>query len=731
MKRGSNFAALAAYLAISAAFFAPSLWNHFSTRLIGVGPDPTIYMWFLKWWPHAIAHGLNPLITHSIWVPIGVNLAWTTCFPLLALALSPITELWGPVPAYNIACLLVPALAAWAAFQLCLYVTRRFWPALLGGYVFGFSTYVLAQLRGHLVEILIFPIPLMVLIVLRRLHDELSPRAFTAWLTLLLLVQFLLCVEQVATLTFFAGLTLMVALIAGDRDLRSRIYTILPWIALSYGLVFIILIPYVYAMFAHGFPHGTVWQDKSYSADLINFIVPTHVNQLGTISWFESLSRNCLGNVFEDSAYLGWPLILLALWFGISRWRRPAVRVMLLSLLLICVLAMGRVLHIEGVETIWLPWTLFVKLPLLAAALPCRFVAYAFLVLAIMTALYLSEVNKAPGIGLSALIVFCLLPNFDGEYWTDATQTPTFFTDGIYRKYIRRNDVIMVLPPRDRSNAMLWQAETDMYFRMAGGYAGPDQKWSGEWQPQWDGDRCEPFKFMGNARVSAIVLGDSGWMVGGEVGLPELDRVNLIARMYMGQLDRLGLKGEPIGDIVFYPVPPQLIAPFTLPHREIEDREFSSLESRVNRAIRYAAECLPKDAMPPKSDLAQWRAITTAAAASSDDPYSCGAEVTARLGSADRIRLTVIAPREQLDRLQQDYRSVASVTTPENRSAMTFTSADFAPALTIELSRAEISALANRLTDSSAATSGSLRVAGAQCDPSGNSNGGKQEQRRK
>ncbi len=33
--------------------------------------DPAAYMWALSWWPHAIAHGLNPFVTHYLWPQPG------------------------------------------------------------------------------------------------------------------------------------------------------------------------------------------------------------------------------------------------------------------------------------------------------------------------------------------------------------------------------------------------------------------------------------------------------------------------------------------------------------------------------------------------------------------------------------------------------------------------------------------------------------------------------------
>ena len=51
----------------------------------------------------------------------------------LAVVLAPVTLLFGPVVAYNLAAVLLPALAAWTAFLLCQHVTGTFWPSVAGG----------------------------------------------------------------------------------------------------------------------------------------------------------------------------------------------------------------------------------------------------------------------------------------------------------------------------------------------------------------------------------------------------------------------------------------------------------------------------------------------------------------------------------------------------------------------------------------------------------------------
>src|SRR4051794_25140102 len=46
--------------------------------------DPAAYMWALSWWPHAVAHGMNPFVSHLLWAPSGVNLAKGAMIPTAA-----------------------------------------------------------------------------------------------------------------------------------------------------------------------------------------------------------------------------------------------------------------------------------------------------------------------------------------------------------------------------------------------------------------------------------------------------------------------------------------------------------------------------------------------------------------------------------------------------------------------------------------------------------------------
>jgi hypothetical protein len=152
-------------------------------------------IWSMAWWAYAIAHRVNPFLTKVLFAPVGANppddhrgACGFQCF-----AAHPVD---GPVVAFNLLCLLAPALAGWAAFVLCRWITRSYWPAIAGGWVFGFSAYITCSLRTHLNDALIFPVPLALWLVLRRLHGEIAVGGFVAGLGILIAAQFLLFAEH-------------------------------------------------------------------------------------------------------------------------------------------------------------------------------------------------------------------------------------------------------------------------------------------------------------------------------------------------------------------------------------------------------------------------------------------------------------------------------------------------------------------------------------------------------
>jgi hypothetical protein len=466
-----GLSALAVYAVLSFGFIGRSVAGDLSSSYIGTSNDPSVYMWSLCWWPYAIAHRLNPIMTDAVWAPGGFDLAWTTSIPLPALLAAPLTKTFGPVVTYNALCILAPAIASWSAFLLCRQITADYVGATVGGYIFGFSAYMLAQTRGHLPLILVFPVPLVLLLVLIRLEERVSCAWCSVLLGALLVAAFLCWAELYATMTFFGAIALGVAFFYAGSATSHRIKRLLLPILAGYSISLLFVVPYLYYFFQPGYPRSPINSPRKYSADLLNLLVPTRVNALGGIGFITNLAQRFEVNSLETGAYFGLPLLAIMLWFAWERWREPITKVLVMFLAVVCVLMLGPRLHVNGIEFFGMPWKIMLHLPMLRHALPVRFSLYAFLALAIIVSIWL-RTPRPPGVKLAAvtLLVVFLFPNVHSGFWSRANDTPEFFTRGDYRRYLRPGENVVILPYGINGTSMLWQAAAVFSFRMAGGW---------------------------------------------------------------------------------------------------------------------------------------------------------------------------------------------------------------------------------------------------------------------
>src|SRR5438094_321772 len=87
-----NAGALTLYLIASLALFGGGWLPDPTHRVVGgTSFDADAFLWFLRWWPHGLAHGAYPFVTHADWAPTGISLLWTTSVPAPSLALGPLT----------------------------------------------------------------------------------------------------------------------------------------------------------------------------------------------------------------------------------------------------------------------------------------------------------------------------------------------------------------------------------------------------------------------------------------------------------------------------------------------------------------------------------------------------------------------------------------------------------------------------------------------------------------
>jgi hypothetical protein len=460
--------ALLAYLVATFLIFGLPVWRHLGSEVAtppGFG-DTSAYIWFLAWWPHAILHGLNPFITHAIFVPEGYNLTWVTPVPGPALVLAPVTLVFGPTVAFNAFLLLAPALNAWAAFALCRYVTHAFWPSLLAGYVFGFSAHTLAVLIDPNLGFTAL-LPVFALLVIKRLDGSLSPRRFVVFMALAGGFQFLTHAEILASAALFGGFA-MLAAYARFADYRARLVHTVKLIAVAVGIVVLVLSPYFYFMLkAHTTPLQAM--PNINVVDPVAFFVPSDF-QLGGVWQSQQWQKVGIGYLVGTPGYVGVPMVLIVLAFALERWRDRIAQLTLLCLLASAIASLGPRLLIAGESTVTLPWAFFIHLPLLRFAVPQRFAAFTFLAVALVLAMWLSSRRSVLRWGLALLAVASVLPNLGRVAQHSSARDPAFFRDGDYKSQLSRDDRVLAIAAV--ADGERWQARAGFRFKLAGGYVG-------------------------------------------------------------------------------------------------------------------------------------------------------------------------------------------------------------------------------------------------------------------
>ena len=461
------------YLSTACAYLGLPPLLEGGSQYVGGDYNPQIFIWSFAWWPHAVGHGLNPFTTHAVWAPVGVHTMWSTTVPGLALAFTPLTVLVGPVLSYDVAAVLMPALTAWAAFLLCRYLTRSFWPSLAGGYLFGFSSYVLAEggAGGNLNLSAAFVVPLVALVVLRFLDGKLTGRGLSLRLGPLLALQFLISVE----VAFTVSLALVVALLIAAalvRARRARIVALLAPLAGAYLLAGALISPFLFSFLA-AYPQGSFYAPDSFIGDLANLAVPTRVTAAGG-AWLHAVSRRFSGNLGEQGAYLGLPTLLIVVLYARDRLRTPGGRFLLVALAAGIVLILGGKATVAGTAVVRTPWSLLRSFSFYDNLLTTRFAVYVALAAAVVVALWAA--GRRAGVLhwlLPVLAVLAVVPNPHAGGFASTYHVPAYFTARVYRDCLGPSDTVLAFPVRGGSS-LLWQVKRGFRFRLAGGDIGPD-----------------------------------------------------------------------------------------------------------------------------------------------------------------------------------------------------------------------------------------------------------------
>jgi hypothetical protein len=467
---GRNTLVLTGYTAVAFAYFGVRLVSHPGRDLLGSGRDPQIFVWAFAWWLHALETWQNPFYSHAIYAPDGVNLVWTTTVPGLALLFAPLTALVGPSASFNVASMLMPALAAFTAYLLCRHLTRSLWASLVGGYLFGFSSYMLGQEQGHMHMTAVFLLPLIALAVVRFLEGDIDGRGVAWRLGLLYGLQFWLSTEVLLTssIALVAALLLAYWLLPSTRP---RFRTGLGPLLGAVCVALVVAAPLVWYAVT-GFQRESINLPSVFNGDALNFLLPTHLVWAGGAA-LAGVSRHFRGNDAEEGAYLGIPTLVIVVWFALGVRRSAATRYLIAVLALAALLTLGTAFVWKGRTEAWLPWHLVAGLPPLNNVLPARFSVYAALAASVIVTVWTASRHGWERWLLPALAVVAIAPDLTKAYWAVHPERWAFFTNGIYRICFPKNENVAIFPFGMWDNSTLWQAESGFYFRIPEGYLAP------------------------------------------------------------------------------------------------------------------------------------------------------------------------------------------------------------------------------------------------------------------
>src|SRR5262249_24717739 len=160
---------VAGFLALAVLETSP-LVRHFTTHLGSQGTDALHQSWILAWDAHALTSDPRHLFDANLGYPLERSLAFSDhllgTLPLFA----PVYLSTGNVVAgFNTVMLLSAPLAAFGGFALAWWWTRRWWPSVVAGTLFGFGPLRLSQI-GHLQMLTFFWAPWALLFLDRFLR---------------------------------------------------------------------------------------------------------------------------------------------------------------------------------------------------------------------------------------------------------------------------------------------------------------------------------------------------------------------------------------------------------------------------------------------------------------------------------------------------------------------------------------------------------------------------------
>ena len=467
--------------------------------------DSIVQIWWLSWTSFAFPHLHTLFSAPGINYPRGTNFGVSPSMIAVGVLLLPFTKLFGVTAAWNIGLRLAVVVSA---TSMCLVLRRwtSWWPAaFIGGLLYGFSAYM--QWYSYYLFLLFVPLPPLIFLFL---HELFVRQRWRPWITGLLLggslvLQFFVFTEILASTVIIGVFAVGGMAIVHRRDLIHRwryVVKAATWclvatvIALAYPIWFTFAGP----EHINGTPAAASFL-ALFQSDLAASVVP-NAQWLSTSSLHRWMSTR--PKILDSGElYLGLPLLAALSGLTIVFRRRRALLYAGAMALIAFVLSLGATLNNDNSDTgLRLPFWFFLHIPVLKGLLAARFSLYTDLFVAMMFAIGLDTIRRrtkvmerkrggSPGRSLAlaygALGVLVVMVGISlapaSPPVSTPTYTPTFFTSSEIDA-IPRGSVVLAYPYTDSEmnvastfaglargrDIMLYQAITDMRFKIVGGY---------------------------------------------------------------------------------------------------------------------------------------------------------------------------------------------------------------------------------------------------------------------
>ncbi len=451
----------------------------------GVSQDIDLFAWFMRYAANAVSHGHLPaLVTPVLNAPEGLNLMWNTSFLLPATLFAPLTLLIGPQATLTTALTLGFAATATATFLVLRRWSASLPAAALGGALFGFSPALRIAAVGHYHLQFAVALPLIVDALLSILTGRGRPVRTGAWLGLLLAAQLFIAEETLALLGVTAAVLVLVLALSRPRAVAGRIRGAAAGLATAAGVMLVLSSYGLWRQF-HGplAEHGSPWKPSHYHNFPGNFVsaptgflFPAHP----TVAY---LNQHPVKMV-EYFAYLGWPMLAVALIAAAAFWRDLRVRTMAVTFAALELCSLGsRTIVRDGVR--WpaalLPWHYLARLPLLDQALANRFSLLADGALAALLAFAIDlawrarpERRAVPtawarGLAVAALAA-AIVPIIPLPLATAAVRAvPAGFQPAFSKMKLSPDERVLIVPLLPSAD-MRWQADSNVTGALVGCY---------------------------------------------------------------------------------------------------------------------------------------------------------------------------------------------------------------------------------------------------------------------